>query len=953
MKPWLDTLVYAIFWLWNLTFLTFVYIGILPFIAPFLLLAAVSGELPIDFSFSLIALIVVPTACTWIGLVNLKNNPVQLFRLFYGVEAPLFLLCLLRLFLIRELTPASTQIIVSISLCILAFLGELLHGYANQKKSIASLQLAAHSLMLLVGVYTGILLLFYAVPLTAWLLRGLVTLRWLPLFIQSFEYGGVISFIWWAFLFLLLVGISATVFVGMPAAMTGLYLQSGRRVWRSFASQYGRNRAMAGTIGVTVASLVLFLAFQQQPQVQAFQVLDRPAMTGSDKQALLAKSDLVRSGLVNAYLSNYRYLSSEAANDHIKRMYSNLFGLPDAITQSLQATYNSLMSPFLYKGSSADVEKAEKLYEQFFDTAIQKAEREAVNNALRSTYNQDEAKAGLLNFNQQKVWLKSQQVTVQEQGDWASVELHEVYENQTFEQQEVFYSFSLPESAVITGLWLGDTGDRRQRFPYVVSPRGAAQQVYTQQVQQRVDPALLEQVGPRHYRLRAFPVPPKGGTLSNTNNPTQMHLWLTYHVMRQNAGWALPDLGEKRNLYWSIWTERIRNGNKIKALDGWLEPFLAVAQDSQPIAHQVTFPEGRLTAKPLTPQDYVLPQNQRFAVVVDTSRSMGKHQTEFTHTIDWLKQQGFANNQFTDNDADLFLTAATGATPTRLDDLSQFNPKQITFYGTVQLQQMLQQFIQLRGDTRYDGVLLLTDEGSYELSNDGATDGAAATNPSPSLRRDLDRPAPTSTSITKRKPVLPKMPAPLWMVHLGALPPAYDDETLKAIDTSGGGVSTQLSDGLYRMATKAKLGSAIVNVVDGYAWKLDKSTNPSQPASQPDPFAALAARQLILGLSRSQDVNQLVNLDAIHTIAKRFSIVTPYSSMIVLVNDAQREALRKAEEQADRFDREVESGKEQLTKPANPLSQEAVPEPSMVVGLSVGAIGLWLFKRQRHKLRFK
>ena len=37
-------------------------------------------------------------------------------------------------------------------------------------------------------------------------------------------------------------------------------------------------------------------------------------------------------------------------------------------------------------------------------------------------------------------------------GDTIELELHEVYENQTANQQEVVYYFSLPESAVITGL---------------------------------------------------------------------------------------------------------------------------------------------------------------------------------------------------------------------------------------------------------------------------------------------------------------------------------------------------------------------------------------------------------------------------------------------------------------------------------------------------------------------
>ena len=90
-------------------------------------------------------------------------------------------------------------------------------------------------------------------------------------------------------------------------------------------------------------------------------------------------------------------------------------------------------------------------------------------------------------------------------------------------------------------------------------------------------------------------------------------------------------------------------------------------------------------------------------------------------------------------------------------------------------------------------------------------------------------------------------------------------------------------------------------------------------------------------------------LDAIHAIAKAFNIVTPYSSMIVLVNDQQREALKIAEAQPDRFERKVESGSEQLTQPFNPFNVSGTPEPSEWMLLGLTALGtIWIARRQRH-----
>jgi putative PEP-CTERM system integral membrane protein len=227
---------------------------------------------------------------------------------------------------------------------------------------------------------------------------------------------------------------------------------------------------------------------------------------------------------------------------------------------------------------------------------------------------------------------------------------------------------------------------------------------------------------------------------------------------------------------------------------------------------------------------------------------------------------------------------------------------------------MLRQFTQMRGDTRYDGILLVTDESSYELSDNS---------------KDV-----------------PVMPAPLWVVHLGSLPPAYDDATLKAIQESGGGVCTEISEVLQRQATKAALGSSVVSVVDGYAWFMEKAEENTQSADAPQKsdtqgFAPLAARQMVLGLSKQLNGKQIAQLDAIHAIAKTYKIVTPYSSMIVLVNDEQRKALKIAEAQKDRFNRKVEDGKEQ---PNNPLNVR-IPEPSMIVGLV--AIALILISRRQ------
>ncbi|MDQ2097400.1 MAG: TIGR02921 family PEP-CTERM protein [Tychonema bourrellyi B0820] len=948
----LNIIFQSIFWLWNLTFLSIVYLGILPYVGIPLIQATIDGTIPLEFALTLTAMVAVPTVSTIIGARYLRKQPLQLMRLFYGVEAPLFLLCLIRLFLLRQLTPASSQIIATIALCIGAFLVEILYGYLGKTenteselvwkkfhekqffltslighKNSASIQLAFHSLMLVVGTWAATLLMFYALPVAIVTIVGFFSFAWVQPLVESLKYSSL-SIIWWLPLSLIMFGFTSSLFVVMPSLYGFLYIQSGRKIFRSFASQYGKSQAIIGSLGVIAAWIAIFATLQQQPQIQALKMLATPPKDESSRQTLLAKSDIVRSGLVNAYLHPYRYLSTVEENNHISEIYKNTLNLNEAAAKAVQNSYNFLMSPFLYQGSDADIKKAEKLYGEFFDTELQKGDREAVQYAVQSTSNREEAKAGLLNVNQEKVWLESQAVTVTENGDWADVQLYEVYKNQTPNLQEVFYYFSLPESAAVTGIWLGDTGDLKKRFAFTVSPRGAAQQVYNQQVRENVDPALLEQIGPKQYRLRAFPIPAKR-EFRQTEGPTEMHLWLTYKVMRQAQGWAMPNLAEKRNIFWDKNTRRTIAGKQVKysgkeAKEIWLPAFVPAVAPPQIIPRIAILPGGNtISAKPLVDANYLSPQGKKFAFVLDTSRSMATETKEMKDNFEWLK-----NNVLAANTVDLYVASAVGIPPKLVKDLRSFDVGKLTFYGTLQLKDILQQFAQLRGDRTYDSVFVVSDRHSYELSDD-------------------------------RKNAI-SMPSPLWTVHLGGLPPGYDDATLKVIQDSGGGVATDIKEAMQRVATTAASGDSIVSVVDGYAWSYTKKPK-SEKAVQSvaatelrddknEGFKPIAARQLIMALSKEKSSNQLSQLDAMHSVAKTFNVVTPYSSMIVLVNDAQRQQLKEAESKKDRFERKVESGKEELTKPGNPLNVSGVPEPAEWLLLGFGAIGLLaIFLRQRRE----
>jgi putative PEP-CTERM system integral membrane protein len=895
---------HGLFWSWNLLFLTFVGFG-LPDLLVELALAGWRGEIPMDFVISAYALLAIPVA-SMVGGIVLRRHPWKLFQLFYGVQAPLFFLCLVRLFLVRELTPGMLQLLTVLGVAIGALGIELFRGIAQDPRRLG-LQLGAHAVMLCAGVYTGLILGFHAVPAAFGLAHTVLEL-----------FESLLSASWWDFgdelyrmpLFMALFALwvtmflyTASLFVFMPIAVTGIYARSFLRVFRAFRDRVGFPAAWAVSAAGLATVVGTFVAANEQTQQEVFARLEAPPVDDDARRALLAEAAPIRDGLVNAYLAPYRYWSGEPEAHHVYDMWTYVCETCDSLPGNLQVAFHALAKPVLYDGSMhADRIEAEAAYEQFFDVPLQRAEREAVLHAIGATWDRGAAEAGLLDVGEQRVHLERQELLVSTKRDLAEVQIDETYRNQTHESQEVLYYFSLPESAAITGLWLSDDGDDRTRFQFAVAPRGAAQQVYREQVTLRRDPALIEQVGPRQYRLRAFPVPAR--PFDGTPAPL-LHLRLTYTVPVGPGGVALPHLLERRNIYWDDATVRSATSTPdlLWGADGdrWVPYVLPQAAPAE--EHRIDLDNGFVVrAVPVSTGPKVLPSGRRYAVVVDRSRSMAERAGDVEEAYAWLLESVHPHD-----DLDVYLTAGRNAgEPVRLDDPAAFHPAEALWYGSLQPREMLEQFARLARDTRYDAVLVLTDAGSYDLVTPDVTPVAAPS-------------------------------APLWMLHLGgALPPAYDDAMLEAIQGSGGGVATTVEEVFARLSLWEIQGLSS-NVADGYVWTVEPSAGgtslPSGDATSGelpvgDPFLPLAARQFVLARARSADMSQNEELDRVHAVAKGAAVVTAYSSMIVLVDEAQRQRLAELETAEDRFTRESEGGKEAITSPLNPLGDlSGAPEP--------------------------
>lgn len=393
-----------------------------------------------------------------------------------------------------------------------------------------------------------------------------------------------------------------------------------------------------------------------------------------------------------------------------------------------------------------------------------------------------------------------------------------------------------------------------------------------------------------------------------------MHLWLTWRVMAGEAGWAMPRLAEKRNAFWDERTVRLVNGAPMQArADEWLPAFIPVQSKPERRAHRVTFDDGTVVvARPVADVPAQLPDGFRAAVVLDRSRSMATHASTVRAALTQL--------QAALGDADVYLTAGAnyGEAPS-VSTLAALDSAALFYFGGQNPAELLAQFDQLRAGRQYDAVIVLTDGTAY-------------------AKQAQAMQAPT-------------FDAPVWMVHLdGDLSLGYDDATLEAIQASGGGVAEGVEEALTRIALQAQTRPTTgrVDVMDGYTWIVAPAS--ALPAdgevthAPDDPFAALAARQLILSEMRRQRgrLSDLGVLDALHRIATERGIVTPYSSMIVLVNAGQVQRLDELAQRDDRFKREQENIGE--TQPI----VAAVPEPHewLLIGLAALMLAGYALRRR-------
>ncbi len=463
----LEWLQFGLFWSWNLIFLAFMALGFGPLMLPEVFTAVRTGLIPAQYLLYALILAFVPVGAVILGLTVLRRYPSRLFAMGYVVEGPLMLLLAVRFFAIRQANPAMQFTLWIALLGMAAFLWTLLDRRLGQRKpAIEFIRLLGLTLMALTALYAAAWIAFYALPLGVGALRWLSeTLTNLPqiardvwrMLAENLRYAPLL--VPYSILGFILVAYTSTLIVLTPIAVPYLSL---RAWWRSLSAQADRLGWLRPSLAVALVLLITSLGFaaaNRQPQARAFALLQEPPASPQQAEALLEQSELIRHGLLNAYLAPFRYISEQGGVRHIRDIYESTFKMPSPQAYGVQLLYERFASPLIYQPVNPtrlpeqvenralveEPQEAAQLYQQFFDTPIIEGERHTIVAAVRSTWSSDEAEFAWQAVDDREVRLVQQDLSLQEHGDWAQAELHEVYQNQTADQQEVIYYFNLPE----------------------------------------------------------------------------------------------------------------------------------------------------------------------------------------------------------------------------------------------------------------------------------------------------------------------------------------------------------------------------------------------------------------------------------------------------------------------------------------------------------------------------
>lgn len=968
---------YSIFWGYNLIFSIFLILVFSNILSssdrPTLTEILTFGHAPANTLLMVYIFFLTPFITMALGFfTKLRNQPQSLIRLFFGFQIPLMGLAIIRIIFLRQLTPIVWIFFLSIMASVVGLLIHLLYPKVTSKLKETFLMLS-QQIGLLLTSYAFLLAFFFLPIIIAFALKDYINIRdMLRGLGDTLVHGGILMFLLTLFAMMLFL-LTASFFTLGPIGAFVTFWKTCSSLYKQLIKTHGLNYARLTRYGMSFIFILVVVLLSIQANGNRYTNLlsqYRNASTFEEgqkvAQQLLNRETEIKENLVSSYLAQYRFLSDNSMNI-LQTGYKNELGANEPTAKFIQIMFNNIALPFVYRGAfEEDIKKSAENYKEIFDNSIQKGELDTIANTLKATNTQDELKAGILDLNKKSVKIvnKIVNVTPYNDGLLAKVTIEEEYENTTDQPQEVYYEFSLSDDAVLTELTLGPdlefganaadkptipTPQSQSSQPQssilptptpkmvddaVVAPKGAANITYEQQIFDRRDPALLEQAGPRQYKLRVFPIPVKPQTQDGRRqfgnaefiSEKNQKVRYSYVTAINPQGIPLPILQEQRNVLSSSNVKYTFDGKE--ALITADNQHIAITSQPCPTSSlstlisngQVVFVPHANNAKlaglyscqdHFSKTDQTI-QGQRIALLLDSSYS--NKQKDWT---EYLKKNFPIDSLLTNNTVDLFFFNDKVSQKISLNsNLLNQGLNTIPIGKTDRLGALAQI------PNTYDAIFMTTDSSSF--------DGK-----------------PGNVSMTSK--------ARIYLIHPENHIPIYNDALSTAIFQSGGKVVGSGFEAVQDLWLQKKMKEivpeeTILDVNEYGAWILQSKPNIKNDSGSP--FNQLAQKKLIIDMIKKTSSLNLEELDRLNSLSQSSFIVTPYSSMIVLVTEDQKRQLAEAMQANNRYQVAFDIGEEQLADPSGRgiLEVGAVPEPYEWLLIIVGSMLLCYFYREKFQL---
>jgi len=546
---------YSLFWMPHTLWVAYILGG------SFLLISVVlTGPETLTFPLLLTYLgaLLLPTVGIVVGIILHRKKKLRaMLQFLLGIEIPLFLLSMFRLFYFQAFSGAIAFMYILIGIACITLYLDLLGGklVKKLKQNFDYIKLTGYSVGVLMSGYVLVIWSFFF-PYILTLILSVVNSFFDELFgFNPYNDGGIgLNFLSFSPL-LLIVFFYALFFYLSPVYVFPIYVNKLLKTWRlvlgkilkkqdgKFSIQkeqvsivnVGKLFLPIISIGISIIVVIVLLV---NPHSSLRGYVSRISeytgvFKGLEEQysPFYKNESVTRDIIVDKFIARYGYLLDDNSSDMFDSLYCNTsnswdrnydseieISLPQIYCDAIYDVFSFVAAPVVYNGDlDDDFARADIEYKKIFDDSIQRAEADKINKYTSNTMGDSfidirgviDDSAGLVDEDKKSVEITNLNILsdINPKDSLHKTQYIFTLVNKEITNQEVYLEFSLPEGSVISDLRLGT---KLQNLG-VVAPKAAAHEVYERSLTRSIDPALLELVGPRTYRLRVYPIPPKNG----------------------------------------------------------------------------------------------------------------------------------------------------------------------------------------------------------------------------------------------------------------------------------------------------------------------------------------------------------------------------------------------------------------------------------------------------------